>query len=228
MEWLATLATLVVAAVVIGAMVLGQPPRWLSRLYPGKGDSVTRAATTTTGTHVLSSKDASVIVIEFSDFECNYCRTYAHNYYPTVLKELILTEKTDYAYRHLPLDVLHPRAIVASVAANCASEQGKFWEMHDALFRDSLSNNDIQRHSRDIGLNTDTFNACLANDKRDEVMTDLAEATRLGIAGTPTFVIGRKLQNGGVHVVQILEGMQTLENLTSAVRAAAAARLPTS
>jgi protein-disulfide isomerase len=175
------------------------------------------------GRHLKGSPDAKVVIVEFSDFECRFCRVYARDQYHVVMKELVASGQAAYAFRHFPLDVIHPRAFAGSLAAECAGEQGKFWEMHDVLFRGTLGDDQIRAHVAALGLDGTAFEACQARNNRDPVLQDMEDAKRAGVNGTPTFFVGVAGPQGTVRVTQVLHGAQGLAALTAAVRAAAPA-----
>ncbi len=88
---------------------------------------------------VRGNKNASVTVIEFSDFQCPFCEQFYKTTYPQLKKEYIDTGKIAFYYRHFPLTNIHPLAVPAANASECANEQGKFWEYHDLLFQNQTS-----------------------------------------------------------------------------------------
>jgi protein-disulfide isomerase len=156
------------------------------------------------GAPVRGSADAPVTIVEFSDFECPFCKQTR----PT-LKQLLerYPGKVRLVYRDFPLDSIHPQARRAAEAARCASDQGKFWEYHDVLFTQSpeLALEDLRRYGGQVGLDVTKFDACLtAGVYKAAVQRDLDEGTRLGITGTPAFFI-----NG-----RILSGAQPIEAFT--------------
>jgi protein-disulfide isomerase len=92
----------------------------------------------------------------------------------------------------LPLEAIHKSAFAAAKAARCAGEQGKYWEMHDRLFASQKELEPWTPHAQAIGLDTAAFDACVASDRLDAaIRRDIAEAQKLGITGTPAFLIGR-------------------------------------
>jgi protein-disulfide isomerase len=108
-------------------------------------------------------------------------------------REYIQTGKVKYVIRDLPLASIHPLAMKAAEATHCAGEQGKYWEMHGVLFANQrqLARPDLSKHAQALGLDVAAFDQCL--DKETSVARirkDLAEAQRLQITGTPTFVLG--------------------------------------
>ena len=140
---------------------------------------------------------APVTIVEFSDFQCPYCRSVQ----PT-LKRLaeVYGDKVRLVYKHLPLTDIHPRAMPAALAAFCAGEQEAFWQYHDVLFAsDDLSPEWLGKTAARLGLNLPRFESCLGSEKaRAAILADAQEARRLGINGTPTFVINGKPVGGAV------------------------------
>ena len=163
-----------------------------------------RVEVSTEGAPVRGSAGAPVTVVEFSDFECPFCK----QTHPT-LKQVLerYPGKVQLAYRDFPLDSIHPQARRAAEAARCANDQGKFWEYHDVLFTQSpqLALEDLRRYAGQLGLDVTKFDGCLAAGvHKATVQRDLDEGNRLGITGTPAFFI-----NG-----RTLSGAQPLEAFT--------------
>ena len=136
--------------------------------------------------------NATVTIIEFSDFQCPFCRRFALETLPQIQKEYIDTGKAKLVYKNFPLVQTHQFAFKAAEAALCAGDQGKFWEMHDTLYVNShlLDINSLKAHASNLGLDTDAFNTCLdSNAKAAIVQQDMLEGRTLGITGTPFFLI---------------------------------------
>jgi len=154
--------------------------------------------------------NAPVTVVEFSDFQCPFCLRFYTQTLPLLEETYIETGKIKFVYRDFPLDALHPNARPAHIAAECADEQGEFWEYHDVLFEkqaewQSLPSSDLQssliQFADDLGLQTVSFESCLESQEiADEVNKDVLEATRYGISGTPTFFIGNE-EDGFVKLI---------------------------
>ncbi len=151
--------------------------------------------------NVKGSREAKVVLMEYSDFQCPACRTY----YP-VLRQLTTEfgDEVAFVYRHFPLTTIHPNAEFAARAAEAAGKQGKFWEMHDLLFEKQnewASEADIatifQKYAELLGLNVEQFNI----DWRSKEIKNLVSAERVhalksGLQGTPTFFVnGVQIQN---------------------------------
>jgi protein-disulfide isomerase len=216
----ASLATIIVALAVV--TTIGMRYLWPGGPADREPDVAAMAvgSEVSLGRHVKTNPQATVAIVEFSDFECRFCRLYARDQYHVVMKELVDTGLADYAFRHLPLDVIHPRAFAAGVAAECAGEQGRFWDMHDVLFRQTLSDEEIRKQATGVGLDGAAFDACLRRDGRGPILGDLEDAKRLGVAGTPTFLVGVKRPEGQIKVTHVLLGAQGVSALKAAVEAA--------
>jgi protein-disulfide isomerase len=146
-----------------------------------------------TGVHVLGRDDAPLTMVEFTDLECPFCRTFHVNTFERLKREYIDTGKLRFVSRDFPLD-FHPNARPAAVAVRCAGEQGKFWEMrHEVTLKASALSPDVYRElAGTLGLDLAKLEACIAADThRAGIDRDVAEATTAGVRGTPTFVLGR-------------------------------------
>jgi protein-disulfide isomerase len=160
---------------------------------------------------VQGAVDAPVTIIEYSDFQCPYCARYFTETYPQIREQYIDTGQVRYLFRHFPLQ-FHSEAVPAAQAAECAGEQGKFWEMHDALFErqdEWAGSADPQAVFVDLagGLDLDgaEFEACLTSEKyAAKVQADLQEGATEGITGTPGFFVNGVLLSGA----QPLEAFQ--------------------
>ena len=140
--------------------------------------------------------NASIKIIEFSDFQCPACRAAE----PIVKKILKDYPDTALYYRNFPLTQIHKNAFVAAEAAECADKQGKFWEYHDVLFenQNNLDKSSLKNYAKQIKLDTAEFNTCLdSGETKGAVLADLSDAQRLNLRGTPTFFINNKEVFGG-------------------------------
>jgi predicted DsbA family dithiol-disulfide isomerase len=164
-----------------------------------------RAELDNAGAPAIGPRRAPVEIVEFSDFECPYCRQFRD-----VVKEVSERYGDDVriVYRQLPLNT-HPNAFKAAEASLCAHEQGEFWEYHDLLFdeQDRLTVDDLKEKAERIGLKMDVFASCLDRGQfADRVRADAAEAARYGIQGTPqVFVNGLPGQSGALTVEMLSE-----------------------
>jgi protein-disulfide isomerase len=146
---------------------------------------------------------------------------------PKLDDEYIKTGKLRYVVRDLPLESIHPQAFKAAEATHCAAEQGKYWELHDRLFanQQQLDRAGLGAHARALGLDGAAFDRCLDGGKYAErVRKDVNEAQRLGIGGTPTFLVG-VMDGGQLKGVRMIRGAQpypsikaTIDELLSAAK----------
>lgn len=151
---------------------------------------------------VRGDPNAQITIVEFSDFQCPFCGRFFTQTLPMIEKNYIETGKVKFVYRDFPLPEIHPNAIPASLAAECADVQGLFWEYHDKLFENQLQWENLdkqnvvrtfEQYAEDLGADTDTFNSCLESGKYlDEVQNDLNDGVSYGVTGTPGFFIGNE------------------------------------
>ncbi len=150
---------------------------------------------------VLGNPKAKVTIVEFSDFQCPFCRTFWRDSFQQIKKEYLDTGKARFVYRDFPLS-FHPASIPAAQASQCAKDQGKFWEMHDKMFSEQEKQgqgtiqfgvSELKNWASQIGLDTDKFNQCLDSGKyKSEVEKDFADGSAYGVSGTPTLFINGK------------------------------------
>ena len=136
--------------------------------------------------------NSSLTIIEFGDFKCPACKA-SH----PIIEEILNKYDAVLYYRNFPLPMHGEISFLSAEAAQCANEQGKFWEYHDLLYdkQDFLSKDNLKLYARQTGLNEQQFDLCLDNEKyKGETLKDLGDAKKLGLKGTPTFFInGREV-----------------------------------
>lgn len=160
-----------------------------------------------------------IAIIEFSDFECPYCARHATTMLPALKTALVDTGKVRYAVVNLPLPT-HKNAIAAAEAAECAAEQGKYWEMRDSLFehQQELATLDYLDHAGALGLDVPTFDACRKTGAAlERVVADRKEAERLKVRATPSIFLGRIRADGGVDLLRKLPGAMPAEAFVTEV-----------
>ncbi|MDB5170800.1 MAG: disulfide bond formation protein DsbA [Candidatus Saccharibacteria bacterium] len=154
--------------------------------------------------HVQGNNSAGITLVEYGDYQCPYCQ----QYYPTVKQvQAEFNDQIKFQFRNFPLVNLHQNAFAAARAAEAAALQGKFWEMHDALYE--TTNYQVWTRAKDptpyftgyaeqLGLKKDQFNTDFASSKVNKLINaDSAEATKLGVTGTPAFFLnGKKIEVG--------------------------------
>ena len=155
-----------------------------------------RAEVASKGFPSLGPPEAPITIVEFSDFQCPYCRK-AEDSLKAVRQKY--GDKVRLVYRDFPLDKIHPNAQKAAEAGNCAAAQGKFWQYHDALFADpsKLGPADLKATAAKVGMDGSEFSQCLDGGKyAGKVSSDAAAGNDLGVQGTPTFFINGRYLNG--------------------------------
>ncbi len=158
----------------------------------------------------IGPEDAPVVLVDFSDYQCPYCRKFALETLPVLLERF--KGKIRYVYRDFPLESIHPYALKAAEAANCAGEQGRYFDYHDLLFErqsewSSGVNESFLRYAEELGLDLAAFRECLESGRYEqEVRKDLQDGMRAGVRSTPTlFINGIPVE--GAQPVEVYESI---------------------
>ena len=141
---------------------------------------------------VLGSADAPLTLVEFTDYQCPFCRSFHTGVFEEIKKNFVDTGKLRFISRDLPLP-MHEHATQAAGAARCAGDEHQFWTMRQVLIVNSrrLQHADLLAYARSLHLDMAAFTRCLDQNKYDAaVQRDAADAARIGITGTPSFVLG--------------------------------------
>jgi protein-disulfide isomerase len=167
------------------------------------------------GAPLLGDTKAKIAIVEFSDYQCPYCRRFHIETFPHLQKDYIDTGKAAFVVKNFPLD-FHPQAMDAALTVNCARQQNikAFWDIQGQLFmqQNRLGKAFYDELIKRYGLNGAEFAKCLADTKQHEAIAkDLDEAQQLGVQGTPTFFIGH-LKDGRVVDAVRLVGAQPYRN----------------
>ena len=164
----------------------------------------------------LGSDSAALTVIEFSDYQCPYCRRFHADVLPALQREYIDTGKVQLIYKDFPL-AMHSEALPAAIAGRCAAAQGKFWPMNELLFsnQEKLSVTLYPRLAAALGLDAEHFKKCLQDPAlRKAVRRDQNQARDLGITSTPSFLIGR-MQGERMLIERVGRGVANFEALSA-------------
>jgi protein-disulfide isomerase len=167
----------------------------------------------------LGTPEAPLTLIEFSDYQCPYCRRFVETTWPALKRDYIDTGKLRHVFRDFPLDRLHPQARKAAEAARCAGEQGQYWAMHDRLFQhqQTLQVERLKGYARDLGLNTRAFEVCLDQGRyATAVQQDLDAGAAAGVQGTPGFILGKTRSDGTIKGT-FIRGAQPLAAFRQAI-----------
>jgi protein-disulfide isomerase len=164
------------------------------------------------------SADAQVAIVEFSDFQCPYCRKHAQGTWPQLREKYLDAGRARYFFVDFPLAV-HSQAGTAALAAACAHEQGAFWPMHDRLFdnQGKLGPELYTQLASQLNLDSSKFQSCLADPKtKQRIDAHAALGDRAGVQGTPAFLIGR-IKDGVLVDARLLGGARAFEEFARIV-----------
>lgn len=159
---------------------------------------------------VLGDKNAPITMIEFSDYECPFCKRHFTDVWPQIIKDYIDTGKLKLVYRDFIAVPSHnPLATSQAMAATCAKDQGgdaMYFKYHDEIFKKTTSGgngfavSELPAIAKSLGLNVTAFQSCLDSNKyKDEVAKDQADASKAGVNGTPSFFVGKSTQDGVIQ-----------------------------
>jgi len=157
---------------------------------------------------VLGVQAVPIPFQEYSDFQCPYCARFYADTYPLLKEKYFDTGLVKFEYKHFPLTTLHPHALKAAEASECARDQGKFTEYHNILFenQENLDIEALRQYAATIGLHTDPFNECLESGVKEAwVQAHYDEGYALGVRGTPTFFIGGNKISGAQPAERFIE-----------------------
>lgn len=172
----------------------------------------TTATVKFTGSPMQGYADAPVTIIEFSDYQCPYCKRFASTVFPTLKHDYIDTGKVRYVFRDFPLTQIHPQAAKAHEGAHCAGEQDRYWDMHELLFQNQkdLSVPSLSRYAAEIGIDVEAFETCLEKGKHGAaIQLDIQAGAKAGVRGTPSFIIGKSGSSDSITGT-IVRGAQPL------------------
>ena len=158
---------------------------------PAANTAANTAALTGDGA-ALGSSSAPVTIVEYSDFECPFCRRFYRQTLPQLRERYVASGQVRLVFRHLPSPGVHPNALGAAAAAECAGEQGEFWAMHDLLFERGVAGGGAQFrvYATELGLDADAFTGCVDGGNADaRIAADRAAAASVGARATPSFMV---------------------------------------
>jgi len=165
----------------------------------------------------LGSASAPVTLVEFSDFQCSFCKKFWADTLPKLTASYVQQGQVQIIYRHFA--ILGKFSEQAAMAADCAGEQGKFWQYHDQLFANqggfAFTHFKLEQYARALELNSANFKRCLTSEKyRKKVEGETAVAASLGARGTPTFFVNGRLMVGAqpINVFQNVINEELISN----------------
>lgn len=162
----------------------------------------------------IGDDNAMLTIVEFSDFQCPFCARHTKNVLPQLKQDYVATGKVRYVMRDFPLD-FHKQAHKAAVAAWCANEQGKYWDMHEYMFanQQKLQPEALVQQAGALEMDLPAFDACLQSDKYDaKIQASMADGRKAGVSGTPSFLLGYT-EAGGTQVkaMRFIRGAQPFD-----------------
>jgi protein-disulfide isomerase len=169
---------------------------------------VPRDPIATSGRPTRGVDTARVAIVEYTDFQCPFCGAVAKDTLMTLVRDYVDTGKVILIFKSLPLSI-HPLAQGAAVAALCAGEQLRFWQMHDLLFarQSTLADQDLRAAASEVGLDLRRYDSCRSEGSPAKVIkADASEAAAFGITATPTFLFGTVQPDGRVRATDVLVG----------------------
>lgn len=178
------------------------------------------------GWNSLGRADAPITVVEFTDYECPYCKRFHRGAFAEIKRRYIDTGKVRWVTRDLPLG-MHPHALKAAQAVRCAGDQGKYWELYDALLSNDPAPTDdvIEKLAENLSLDIKNFLGCLGSQKYiSDVQNDSNEAAALKISGTPSFVLAKTSQDQLDGILFV--GTQSYAGFDSAIQQVLKASAP--
>lgn len=173
------------------------------------------------GAPFLGEKSAKLTLVEFFDYQCPFCARHYARTLPPLVAEYVKTGKLKYVVRDFPLESMHPLAFRAAEAAHCAGEQGKYWEMHQRLMDSQarLEPKNLSLHAQALGLDAQAFGVCLDSGKQAaRIRRDIEEGEKVGVEGTPAFLLGFTDSSGSrIAVVRKLGGALPYSSFKEAI-----------
>jgi protein-disulfide isomerase len=170
--------------------------------------SSSQLVTSVAGAPFVGSEVAPVVMIEYADLECPFCSRYASDAFRSVESDFVRNGSIQYVFRNFPIEQIHTAAIPSAKAARCAARQDRYMDLRTHLFANQreLAHLDWAKMPTDIGLDSADFLTCFSDYAASEVDSEKKEGARLGVSSTPTFLFGRRTDNGQVRLLWRLAG----------------------
>ena len=163
--------------------------------------------------YLKGNANAPVTIIEFADFECPGCGQFATLQEPDIMKRIVEPGLANFRFMDYPLTELHGNTMIAHLAASCANDQGKFWQMHDLIFQGQYDWNTqatreprrvLDTYAQQVGLDMGAYDQCLSSRKNlAQIEANKQAGVARGVGSTPTLVIGDKVYPGGLTYDQL-------------------------
>ena len=224
---------LILLAVVVGAAGI-----WYT-MNGNKQEPITLAPGTVLPTaegQLMGDPKAPITIMEWADFECPGCGQFATLQEPDVRKRIVEAGLANFRFYDFPLVEIHGNTMIAHLAASCAADQGKFWQMHDLIFQGQYDWNTqatreprrlLDKYAEQVGLDMTTYDTCLSSRKNlAKIEANKKAGVARGVTSTPTIVIGDKVYPGGLTADGIKKVVDSLRAATPTAATAPAAATP--
>lgn len=226
------LASLILDVVATGSILVVASAVWLASVHQGSSASsnpvanVPNISTSLAGAKLRGSGGAQVVMVEYADFECQFCGRFARDTLPTLVHEYVDSGQVLVAFRQMPLGI-HSRAERAATTAECAARRGLFWQMHDLLFANQtdLTDASFDRYAATIGLSSTEFRACIDRGAKEELRIDAESGDVFKITGTPVFLFGAKVGVSQATITKMIQGARPVEQFRNTLNQLLAARV---
>ena len=188
------------------------PPSLSMEPGPPRGTVVRLNEEKTLGTDL-----APIVVIEYSDFECRFCREFARNTFGPIKEAYIDKQSVQWVFRYSPMGGARALGFRAAESAECADRQRAFWPMHRQLFENHgrFGAQDLIKHADAIGLDRKAFAACMRGEAASRIAEDMKQAHAHRIELTPSFVLARRHSDGAITVASTVVGARHSEVFTT-------------
>jgi protein-disulfide isomerase len=183
-------------------------------------DKLTNASISIVGEPSRGPSTAKVTLVEVSDYHCPYCRRHMQTTQPQIDAEYISSGKIQYVFVDYPIEQLHPDAFKAHEAANCAGDQGKYWQMHAKLFANPTRDPaQLVVQAQELGLDGAKIKACLDGGKYAKpVRESVSRMEQLGVDSTPTFLVGLTPAPGQpMKIAKVVKGAHPFSEFKKAI-----------
>ena len=220
LEFIATILMIAASLAILWFVFFHAAPS--RRPQPPRSKALPNEPLDLAGLWLQGRPNAKVMLLAHIDFECPSCARFAARLLPTLLSKYVETGNVQFAVRHFPIIDIHPNALTAAAAAECAGRQGQFWAMHDRLLKDQKFDTAYLLDSAAL-LNLDAarFSSCLGDKAvRSRVLSHAAAARSLGVTATPTFFVGLVQGDGRLRVIDRFDGIGRLQRFESTLEAA--------
>jgi protein-disulfide isomerase len=219
--------SIILSANIFNGNVLGATTPTTTTTTTGTAAAPTTATVSIDDDAVLGNKEtATMAIVEFSDYECPFCKRHFTDTYQQIKREYIDSGKAILVFRDFPLSFHDPLATIEAMAAECVQDlagDSKYYEYHDLVFTATTSNGaglektKLYDFAKQIGVDADKFNECLDTEKfKAEVQKDMADGQAVGVSGTPGFIVGKFDKGTGNVSGDIISGAVGFETFKAA------------